>query len=73
MENCQVNKNKSLTISTAKTADITNTEHLFSWKHYIENKQMLVRMIWKFHSCILNLKQRKKATERNYVHYKNIF
>lgn len=38
MENCQVDKNKSLTISTAKTADITNTEHLFSWKHYIENK-----------------------------------
>lgn len=33
-KNRQACENKSLTISAAKTAGMTNSEHLYSWKPY---------------------------------------
>ena len=33
-KNLQACEKKSLIISTAKTADMTNSEQMYSWKHY---------------------------------------
>lgn len=70
-KNPQACKNKNLTISIAKTADMTNSEHLYSWKHYRKHTNACKK---DSQISVFELQlTMKKNSHWNDIHYKNIF